>query len=188
MRSRFIALGGLVYLIFFLSAVYWNQKLSEPRSFILLSEGYTPALLQQTLINIGLGAVAGLGIVGLFRMFRSLPLLKALEEEIAKLLGAVDWQAAFYLALFSSVGEEALFRGAMQNAWGIHWTSLSFGMLHILNQRVWYWMVLAWGMGYLLGYLYLWTGDLVAPICCHFVINFINLQLIGRRAREMGYQ
>jgi len=181
--------GAFIYLLMFLSAVFWNQRgLDEPRSFIKLFDELTRPVALQTLSSLGLGACAGLAVVLLFKLFSFVPALQVLEDEIAKVLGAVDWQTAFYLALFSSVGEEALFRGAMQNAWGLHWTCLAFGTMHILNKRVWYWMVLAWGMGYVLGYLYIWTGDLVAPITCHFVINFINLQLIGNRAKQLGYQ
>lgn len=179
LRAQLATVAGVIYFGMLVIAVIWRKDwLTQLRGL----DGRTGAL------NFAIGAGVGLAVVVLFRLFKAVGPLRALEEELAKVLGRVDMRIAFYIALFSSVGEEALFRGAMQNAWGLHWASAIFGSLHVLNARTWIWMVLAWGMGYAMGGLYIWTGDLLAPVACHFVINFINLQLIGRRAAELGYQ
>ena len=32
--------------------------------------------------------------------------------------------------------------------------------------------------------MYLYTGNVLAPVLCHFTINFLNLAQIARRAKD----
>ncbi|MCC3379254.1 type II CAAX prenyl endopeptidase Rce1 family protein [Paenibacillus farraposensis] len=84
-----------------------------------------------------------------------------------------------------SVCEELLFRGAIQYSFGPYWTSILFAVIHIRYLRHWIptgWVFLS---SYGLGYIYVQTGSLWAPILCHFVIDLISgLALRFRRYEE----
>jgi membrane protease YdiL (CAAX protease family) len=43
------------------------------------------------------------------------------------------------------------------------------------------WSVYAVLMGFAFGWLYEWTGQLVAPIAAHVIVNGINLPRLARR-------
>lgn len=131
----------------------------------------------------GLGLVIGLWVVGLFILAsRGVRWLRDLEEEFARALGPITAAQAVILAVFSAVGEECLFRGAMQPRWGLVITSLSFGLMHWpWHRRLWPWPVLACGAGFLLGWMAESTDGLLAPILAHAVINAVNLWRLSRR-------
>lgn len=78
------------------------------------------------------------------------------------------------IAAIVSVCEELLFRGAIQHSFGPYWTSILFAAIHIRYLRHWIptgWVFLS---SYALGYIYVQTGSLWAPIICHFVIDLIS--------------
>ena len=84
------------------------------------------------------------------------------------------------IAIFAPIGEELLFRGYLLQALENHWqdvtrailvTALAFAIIH-LNP---YWVVQAYLMGVVLGYLS-WRTDSVLPaIVCHGVYNALAL-------------
>jgi uncharacterized protein len=87
------------------------------------------------------------------------------------------------IAAIVSVCEEILFRGAIQFAFGPYWTSILFAVIHIRYLRHWIptgWVFLS---SYGLGYIYIQSGSLWAPIVCHFVIDLIS-GLVIRYRRE----
>lgn len=78
------------------------------------------------------------------------------------------------IAAIVSICEELLFRGAIQYSFGPYWTSILFAVIHIRYLRHWIptgWVFLS---SYGLGYIYVHTGSLWAPIICHFVIDLIS--------------
>ncbi|MFB5763092.1 lysostaphin resistance A-like protein [Paenibacillus medicaginis] len=78
------------------------------------------------------------------------------------------------IAAVVAVCEELLFRGAVQYAFGPYWTSIIFALIHIRYLKHWIptgWVFLS---SYGLGYIYIQTGSLWAPILCHFVIDLIS--------------
>ncbi|MEC0181790.1 type II CAAX endopeptidase family protein [Paenibacillus peoriae] len=89
------------------------------------------------------------------------------------------------IAAVVSICEELLFRGAIQYSFGPYWTSILFAVIHIRYLRHWIptgWVFLS---SYGLGYIYVQTGSLWAPIICHFVIDLISgLALRFRRYEE----
>ena len=110
---------------------------------------------------------------------------RRLEKEFARILGPMTMFEVVLLALLSSVAEEAFFRGAMQPTLGFILTSLIFGLLHIGPSKTYLpWTAMALTMGFALGAMYLWTGTLIAPILCHFLINCINLRRIALKAER----
>jgi membrane protease YdiL (CAAX protease family) len=86
----------------------------------------------------------------------------------------------FGISVLAGVGEEALFRGLVQDtlaAWmplgvALALASLLFGLLHAVTPT---YAVLATLMGAYLGGLYLWTGGLLAPMVTHGVYDFAVL-------------
>ncbi|GIP20142.1 MULTISPECIES: CPBP family intramembrane glutamic endopeptidase [Paenibacillus] len=87
------------------------------------------------------------------------------------------------IAFFVAICEEVLFRGAIQHAFGPYWTSILFAMIHIRYLKHWIptgWVFLS---SYGLGYIYIHSGTLWAPILCHFLIDLVS-GLIIRFRRE----
>ncbi|KOP63867.1 abortive infection protein [Bacillus sp. FJAT-18019] len=90
----------------------------------------------------------------------------------------------FVIALMVSICEELLFRGAIQHAFGPYWTSILFALIHVRYLKHWLptgWVFLS---SYGLGYVYIHTGTIWAPILCHFLIDFISGMLIRFRRKE----
>jgi membrane protease YdiL (CAAX protease family) len=95
------------------------------------------------------------------------------------------------ISLIAGIGEELLFRGLMQDAlaaWiggtaglciAVAASSFVFGLAHALTRT---YAVLATGVGIYLGLLFLFTGNLLAPIAAHAVYDFVALLYLLRQA------
>ncbi len=106
----------------------------------------------------------------------------ALARALAEALGPLSLPDALLLAAASGFAEELFFRGALQPRVGWLLASLLFGCVHFVPRREFLpWTVFAVGAGFLFGGLFLWTGNLVAPIVAHAVVNGVNLPLLVRR-------
>ncbi|MEK5027291.1 CPBP family intramembrane glutamic endopeptidase [Paenibacillus sp. FSL M7-1046] len=80
-----------------------------------------------------------------------------------------------------SVCEELLFRGAIQHGLGPYWTSILFAVIHVRYLRHWIptgWVFLS---SYGLGYIYIHSGTIWAPILCHFFIDLFSGLVIRYR-------
>jgi membrane protease YdiL (CAAX protease family) len=132
--------------------------------------------------GIGVGALGVLASSGLERVWGP---IRAVGERFAMFLAGTTLRQALLLAAVSAVGEELLFRGVLQAEIGIVWASLLFGLVHVGPDRVFLaWTASATAMGFAFGGLYeLWGVS--APIVAHFVINAVNLTLLGRRGARM---
>ncbi|CAM4224994.1 CPBP family intramembrane glutamic endopeptidase [Paenibacillus tarimensis] len=82
-----------------------------------------------------------------------------------------------------AVCEEMLFRGALQHAFGPYWTSILFAAIHVRYLRHWIPTGLVFSISYALGWIYIQTGTLWAPIAAHFAIDMV-MGLIIRFRRE----
>ncbi len=117
--------------------------------------------------------------------YRLLPSLREISEELApRLVDGADSTSLVLVSILSGVGEEAFFRGAIQQEFGLVVASLLFGVAHIGPDRrylVWTaWAVLA---GFVFGFLYDVSGGLLAPIIAHTAHNAATL-LLWKRSRE----
>jgi membrane protease YdiL (CAAX protease family) len=100
------------------------------------------------------------------------------------------------MALASAIGEELFFRGGLQTGLVALWgapvglvvAAGIFGVIHVpWNRRLVAWTATAGVMGLVFGLLYLATGELLAPIAAHAVINHENLRaMIGAREASPG--
>jgi hypothetical protein len=107
-----------------------------------------------------------------------------LARRLAELLGPLDPRQCWILALASGVAEELFFRGALQPSLGLVAASFVFAAAHFVPQReLAPWSAFSLAAGLLLGGLYEATGNLVAPVVAHVLVNGVNL---NRLVREHG--
>jgi len=89
------------------------------------------------------------------------------------------------ISIAAGVGEEFLFRGVVQGALtepmgvtgALLFASLVFGLAHAVTVS---YAVLAGLMSVYLGWLWIRTGNLVAPITCHALYDFVALWVFTR--------
>lgn len=114
---------------------------------------------------------------------------RTLRAELAGATRGLGARAAFLLAVASSVGEEAAFRGLLLpslrghlgTAGALLLSSLLFGLVHVPRSRAGIlWSAMAAVAGLALGGVYLATGLLLAPIVAHAVVNYVNLRDLAR--------
>ncbi len=129
------------------------------------------------------GAVAALPLIGLFLLMLRWPIgpLKRIksfcEDEFVPLLAGSSWSDMALIAISAGVGEEMLFRGAIQsslgawlgNLWGLSLASVLFGMLHPISIP---YILVTMGVGFYLGWGYLYTGNLLTAMVTHALYDF----------------
>lgn len=127
-----------------------------------------------------LGALLGLGVVGLTRVAtKHFQWARDLHTSFKDLLGPLTGREIVILALASSIGEELLFRGALLPWLGVWIQAAIFALLHIgPGRRFLPWTASALVLGLAFGWLAQWTGNLGGPIAAHFAINYLNLKFI----------
>lgn len=136
----------------------------------------------------GVGAAAGL-LLAWEAGRRSLRLARELEAQLGRVLGTIDPQEALALALLSGFAEELFFRGAVQGAFPAHgwlWAALLFSLLHTGPGRPYrLWTLFAFLAGLVFGLLTAWSGNLLAAITAHALVNAVNLRRLARQGREV---
>lgn len=135
--------------------------------------------------RVALGAAAGLFVVLLSRLcHRHFAWARRLSDEFQTILSSFSRRDALMMAVMSALGEEMLFRGLVQGSFpdpwfGLFLTASVFAALHVGPSRAFVpWTIMAFVVGLMFGTLLLVTGDLVAPIVAHGLINFLNLRVI----------
>ncbi len=182
--ATLLRLGLLFYAGMAALAVLWRAILyGEPLFYASPEAALTGIRLGRDLLA-GLAAGGGVLLIswGLTRGTRfGAELARALSEAV----GPLTTRAAIALALASGIAEELLFRGALQPRVGWLAASLLFGLLHFIPRRVLLpWTVFAILAGALFGALFLWTGNLLAPIVAHVLVNGVNLPLLVAEATQ----
>lgn len=135
------------------------------------------------------GIGVGLVIVGVVHVgLRAVPGVDRAAVEFAGLLGPLSTKDALWLAVFSGVAEELLFRGALWPHLGIWGTTFLFGLVHVLpRKRLWAYPLFAAGAGLMLGILRDASGSVIPPILAHVTVNGLNLVWLGKHhARLTG--
>ena len=134
----------------------------------------------------GLGLAVGLALLGISDLITRLTGWgDRTARMLGEMLGPVGVGDALWLAALSAIAEELLFRGALQPHLGLIATSLVFGLAHLAPRReLLPWTGMAVGAGLVLGGLFEWTGNVLAPITAHFAVNAVNLRLLSRRFGE----
>lgn len=89
------------------------------------------------------------------------------------------------LSFVVAVCEELLFRGAIQHAFGPYWTSIIFAAIHVRYLKHWIPTGLVFLISYGLGWIYIQTGTLWAPIIAHFLVDLIMGLIIRFRKEQV---
>lgn len=133
---------------------------------------------------LGVGAAALTFALGIL-VYRSVPAMRRIAEELApSVVDGARLRDLMLVSVFSGVGEEALFRGAVQPEFGLVVAAVAFGVLHVGPDRR-YLLWTAWALlaGFLFGWLFLVTGGLLAPVLAHTLHNAATFAL-WKRVRE----
>ena len=111
---------------------------------------------------------------------------RCLEEWLHPIIQPWSVGQLLVVSVLAGVGEELLFRGAVQGGlerWVGPWpalviASLIFGLLHSVT---WSYIILATFMGAYLGVLWNYSGNLLAPIVAHVGYDFVALLYLRSR-------
>jgi membrane protease YdiL (CAAX protease family) len=157
----------------------WSGRSVFYASEAAAEEGVAP------LLDAGLGLVVAAATIALSRKITERTGWgDAMGRALAELLGDRSVRDCIVLAVASGVAEEAFFRGALQPALGWLPASLIFGLVHFAPKReLLPWTGFALCAGLVLGGLFEYTGNLVAPMVAHVGINAVNLRRLGVRYR-----
>lgn len=159
------------------AALLWRVVL-QGRSLLLASATDAIHWVRDPLLGVAAGALviaASAELTARTRMGR------ALARALGGALGPLRLGDCVVLAAASGVAEEALFRGALQPQLGLAWTSVVFALAHLVPRReLLPWCAFSLAAGLLLGGLYAATGNLVAPVVAHALVNAVNLRRLTR--------
>ena len=137
------------------------------------------------------GTGAGTAAAGIIALFSSVPPVKnALKDfSIFRILSntTFSWPDRIQVSFFAGVGEELLFRGAIQPLIGIWFTSLIFIAIHgyigFRSAGQILFTILLFGLSMLLGWLFMAIG-LVAAMTAHAVYDLLMLWWVSLRKKS----
>ena len=180
MGPRFVGLTAVFYGMLFLAAVVFSALRNRDLSIL----GGSPFL------NLSVGGITACGtvVLGVF-LYRLLPVVQKLSDELApRLVDGAGKRDLILVSVFSGIGEEAFFRGALQPELGLVAASVLFGALHVVPERRFFvWTLLSVGAGLLFGFLYERTGGLLAPTTAHVLHNAATL-LLWKHSRQERFR
>jgi membrane protease YdiL (CAAX protease family) len=151
-----------------------------------------PTFGRPLLIAIVRGLLATLPMLAIFLLLvnSNWPMMRQLREQVEWLISEMFPNGGIgqfaMVAVLAGVGEELLFRGALQTTlanWttpviGLVITSLLFGLAHALSKL---YFLFAIAVGGFLGWMTLKYNDLVGPMVAHGVYDFLALAYLSRR-------
>jgi membrane protease YdiL (CAAX protease family) len=137
----------------------------------------------------GLVATVPMALVLVFLLvspWRPLVRLRRIVNRFVRMIfySAPWWQMAA-VSIAAGVGEEVLFRGAIQPVAasfttpmiGLAIASLLFGLVHAAS---WSYFLLATGVGFYLGGLAMWQGEIVSAVIAHALYDYIALTAVSK--------
>jgi hypothetical protein len=151
---------------------------------------WTPEDLPLHGAALGWGVLAALPLLGAMLLTYRFPvgplggLRRLVEETMVPMFRGAGVVELALISLLAGVGEELLFRGVLQaalagwiggplGAWiAIAAASVVFGLCHAVSRT---YFVLATLISVYLGLLFVWTGNLLAPMAAHAVYDFAAL-------------
>ena len=176
--QRLLGLAGALYAVLFGAALLWTTVDGRSLWFASLAAQRRGIAL---LPDAGAGALTGAAVVILSRLLtRRTRWGAALARRLGGLLGALSLRDCWLLAALSGVAEEAFFRGALQPRVGLLAASAIFALAHFAPQReLLPWTAFSLLAGLALGGLFAATGNLLAPVVAHALINGVNLRFLS---------
>jgi membrane protease YdiL (CAAX protease family) len=162
-------------------------------------DGVLPMVLiegQPVVAQIGWGVTFGLAIsVPTTVVVFFVPLFSSLRRELLGLVSRLDLDALnpLWISLSAGIGEELLFRGALQPILGIWWASFIFtlahfrsGQFHSMNWQKLIYAASVFIVGLFLGYVFLEIG-LIAAMVTHAIVNVVSLFTARRWLRVYSF-
>ena len=144
--------------------------------------------LIEFIIDLSLGIGATTLTVGL-SLYASQKFLwaKILDIEFQKIFVPLkDWHILL-IAVWSGTTEETVFRGIIQPVIGIFPTSLLFGLMHLIPNKVFIpWTLYTIFGGFLFGCLFEIRQNLFPSIITHILVNFIIIFLLNHSRSEQN--
>jgi membrane protease YdiL (CAAX protease family) len=128
-------------------------------------------MLTSLVVGAACGAALALGLWSL----RAFAPLRSLEGWQRVLVGRWSPTEAVAVAILSGIAEEALLRAVLQPVLGLWIAAGVFAIFHVVpDGRLWFWPVMALGMGLVFGVLFERFGY---PACAvsHVVVNLVGL-------------
>jgi membrane protease YdiL (CAAX protease family) len=161
------------------------DRYSETVSLSNMLIGQTPFYRQ-----IGIGLIAGLAIAFIAKLIISSPLLRNINVQYANMLGRfkLGWSEIIFISMCAGVGEEMLFRGALQPLFGIIITAFVFvgihGYISPFNWKLSIYGLYMTAAICLLGY-FAETEGLISAIIAHTAIDVYLLHYMQKTAGEI---
>lgn len=183
---RWVPTALLFYAALAAAAWIWRTGLGGEALFYSSTEA--AARGTRVLVDVGSGAAVAAALIAVSRLLTRRSVAgRALAVELGRVLGALPTWQTVVLALASGIGEELFFRAALQPRVGLWLASLLFGLAHLLPS----WPLALWSLfaglaGLLFGLLFDATGNLLAPVTAHVLVNALNLRWLVRRYAPSG--
>jgi membrane protease YdiL (CAAX protease family) len=137
------------------------------------------------------GFLAGLAatapMFGLFALAYRFPVgpFRRIKQFLLEMLGpsllACRWYDLLLVALVAGTGEELLFRGVLHAKLGIWGSNILFGLVHFITPG---YAITAGLIGAYLGWLFDFSGNVLAPILAHGLYDFLAFIVIAHDARK----
>jgi uncharacterized protein len=138
-----------------------------------------------------LGVVATIPLILMFLAIMRWPIgplsgiKKFWDTEVLPLLAKSSWSEIALISISAGVGSEMLFRGVLQAAfsswfgatWGLTLTSVLFGLLHPISIP---YVVLTCFIGFYLGTVWIFSGNLLTVMVVHALYDFAALAYLIR--------
>jgi uncharacterized protein len=156
----------------------------KPLAYLYFNESYwSPEIHHQFEIDLLIGLVIAWVVVNISRYISTHTQWgQNIDDDFTAIFHGMPKYYLSGLAIMSALCEEVLFRGFLQNYFGLMWTSILFGALHIpMQKHHWLWTIAACIMGFVFGACYEWRATLTAPLIAHFTINYFNLHALAQR-------
>jgi uncharacterized protein len=176
LSPRFVRFAALFYGSLTVVAAVWCGL----RGFEVSLLGESPAWS----LLLGIMTAACTISLGLLA-YRLLPALRGISEELApRLVDGAYARDLVLVSIFSGIGEEAFFRGAVLQEFGLVISSLLFGLAHVgPDGRYLAWTLWAVLAGFVFGAIFEVSGGLLAPVVAHAGHNAATL-LLWKRSRR----
>ncbi len=173
-------LALLFYAALFAAAVLWAELAGRSLFFASPEAASRPI---DPARDLAVGLLAGAIVILLSRQITERSRWgEELARALAAVLGRLSIRECALLAILSGVAEEAFFRGALQPQVGLAAATLLFGLAHIAPRReLLPWTLFSLAAGFLLGTLFDATGNLMAPVTTHVLVNAVNLRFLSVR-------
>jgi uncharacterized protein len=137
-------------------------------------------------LDLGIGTGLALSLV-FFSIFanRNFSWARQLELEFQKVLAPLPFWKILLLGATSGFAEETFFRGSLQNATGFFFSSILFGVAHLIPKReLLPWSLYATLVGFIFACLVEIRHCLLPVILAHSIMNIILIWLLNRGAKE----